>query len=125
MSARSKKARPASSGSNVARAEAPAPDGPLRWLFFFGGPPGLTTGCGFVCSQTIPPLRDQPAALVWWHIVFLDRTLNGGLFVRRIDNADQFRGRALDVVDGPGVILLCCYRQSLRHRGHLFDPPIG
>jgi len=28
-----------------------------------------------------PPLRRQPAALIWRHIIFHDRTRNGGLFI--------------------------------------------
>ena len=51
-------------------------------------------------DSSIPPLRNQPAALIGRHLIFLDRSSDGGLFVRRIvDDADQLRGRPLDVVD--------------------------
>jgi len=54
----------------------------------------------------VAPLRNQPAALVRWDLIFLDRARNGGLRVGRIvDDAHQLRGRALDVVDGPGMQL--------------------
>jgi hypothetical protein len=52
-------------------------------------------------------LRDQPATLVCRHLIFLDRALDGGLFVGRVvDDADKLRGRALDMVNGPGAGLL-------------------
>jgi hypothetical protein len=57
------------------------------------------------CS--VPPVRDQPAALVSRHVVFLDRLLDRGLLVRSIvDVADELGLRPADVVDGPGVGLL-------------------
>jgi hypothetical protein len=34
------------------------------------------------------------AAFVWWHLVLLDGAGDGRLFVRSIDDADQFRRRA-------------------------------
>src|SRR6516225_5808988 len=56
-------------------------------------------------DSTIPPsMRDEPAALVRRHLIFLDRASNGCLLVRSIVD-DQLRGRTLDVVDGPGVAL--------------------
>ena len=58
-------------------------------------------------DASIPALRNQPVALVRRHLIFLDCAGDGGLRVRRIvDDADQLRGRALDVVDGPGIQLL-------------------
>jgi hypothetical protein len=50
-----------------------------------------------------PPMRDQPAALIWRHLIFLDCASNGRLLVRSIDNdADELRGGALDVINGSG-----------------------
>jgi hypothetical protein len=53
-----------------------------------------------------PSSSDQPAALIFGHLIFLDRAIKGGLFVRRIDDADKLRGRTLDVINGPGLALL-------------------
>jgi hypothetical protein len=40
--------------------------------------------------DSIPPLRDQPGALVCRHVIFLDGLLDRRLFVRLIvDDADQ------------------------------------
>ena len=45
--------------------------------------------CGDVRAQ-LPPLRDQSAALVGRHVVFLDRARDSGLFIGRlVDDADQ------------------------------------
>jgi hypothetical protein len=48
-----------------------------------------------------PPPREQPFLQLWCDAEFLDGLLDGGLFVGRLDIAEQFRGRALDVVDRP------------------------
>jgi hypothetical protein len=59
---------------------------------------------------------DQLAALVYRHPVLLDRTLDCGLLIRRVfDDADEFRGRALDVVDRPRIGFLFGCRSSLHH----------
>ena len=52
----------------------------------------------------MPPLRNQPAALVPRDLIFLARARNGGLRVGHIvHDADQLRRRSLDVVDDPGL----------------------
>jgi hypothetical protein len=63
---------------------------------------------------------DQLATFVWRHLIFLDRPRNGGLFVWRIvDDADEFRGRALEVVDAPRMparlLRLLLFGWSLHH----------
>ena len=46
-----------------------------------------------------PPMRNQPVALIWRHLIFLDRAGDSGLSIGRIvDHADELRGRAPDVV---------------------------
>jgi hypothetical protein len=66
-------------------------------------------------DSSIPPLRDQPTALVRRHLIFVDRSSNSRLLVGCIINdADQLRGRAFDVIDGPGVALL--FGWSLGHQ---------
>jgi hypothetical protein len=74
-------------------------------------------------GRLIPSLSDHPAALVLWHIVFLDRLLDRGLLIRGvIDDADQFGRRPADVVDDPGVVAL--FARLLGHcDGHL--SPLG
>jgi hypothetical protein len=38
-------------------------------------------------------MRDETAALVWWHLIFLDRSSNGGLLIGRVvDDATSFAG---------------------------------
>jgi hypothetical protein len=55
----------------------------------------------------MPPLRNQPAALVPRDLIFLARARNGGLRVGHIvHDADQLRRRSLDVVDDPGLARL-------------------
>jgi len=47
-------------------------------------------------------LRDQPAALVLRHAVFLDRLLDrAGLIWSVMDETNEFGRRPADVVDGP------------------------
>jgi hypothetical protein len=41
------------------------------------------------------PLRDQPAALVFRHVVLLDRPCNRGLLIRSVNNADKLGWRAM------------------------------
>jgi len=54
---------------------------------------------------SILPPREQPPALVGRHLIPDDRALDRSLLVRRIvDDADELRGRAVDVVDGPYVL---------------------
>jgi len=48
-------------------------------------------------------MRDQPAPRIWRNPMFVDRTRDGCVFVRRLDDADEFRGRSHDVEDGPGM----------------------
>jgi hypothetical protein len=58
-------------------------------------------------GNSIPPLSDQPVALVLRHLVFLDRLRDCALLVWSIINdTDQSSWRAPDVVDGPGVVAL-------------------
>ena len=46
---------------------------------------------------------DQPAALVGWHLILLDRVRDGRLSIGRVvDNADELRGHVLDE-DSPGI----------------------
>ena len=60
-------------------------------------------------------MRDELSALVRGHLIFLDRERNGCLLIRSIeDDAEEFRGRALDVIDSPGRTLL--YGWSLGHQ---------
>jgi hypothetical protein len=67
------------------------------------------------CS--IPPLSDQPAALVYRHPVLLDRFGNRALLIWSvIDEADELGRRAADVVDGPRVPF-GLFGWSLVHRG--------
>jgi hypothetical protein len=67
-------------------------------------------------GDLIPPLSDQPAALVLRHVVFLDRLLDRGLLIRGvIDDADELRRHPADVVDRPGGVTLL--DRSLRHCG--------
>ena len=73
---------------------------------------GRPVGSGALCTscRRLPagdrsvPLRDQPGALIWRHLIFLDRTRDGGLCVWRLDEADQFQ-RTLDVIDAPRRVL--------------------
>jgi hypothetical protein len=75
----------------------------VRCLAFWGAFVPRIAGSHFVGSS-VPPLRHQPAALVGRHLIFVDRALDGGLFVGGIiDDADEFRGRAFNVVDSPGM----------------------
>jgi hypothetical protein len=65
-------------------------------------------------------MRDQPASLIGPHLIFLDRPLDGRLFVRRIDDdADELRRRVLEVVDGLGMparrLWLLLFGWSFRH----------
>ena len=54
--------------------------------------------------RSIPPLRDQPAALVGPHLELFDRLLDRPLGIRHVvHDADEFRGRAFEMVDGPGM----------------------
>jgi hypothetical protein len=49
----------------------------------------------FDWSGSIPPLRDQPVALILWHAELLDRLLDRALLTRSvIDDADQLSRRA-------------------------------
>jgi len=58
-----------------------------------------------IWCASIPPQRDQSAALVYWNLVFFYRGLDRRLCVRLIvDEANELRG--LDVVDGPGGQML-------------------
>jgi|SRR6516225_6775974 len=60
--------------------------------------------------SSISSLRDQPTTLVRRYLIFLDRARNGYLLIGRIvDNADELRGRSLDVVNGPGVCLFAAW----------------
>ena len=51
------------------------------------------------------------------------RAGDGCLFVRSLDDADELRGRSLDVVDGPRVGLL--FGRLLRHGGRHGSPLTG
>jgi hypothetical protein len=63
---------------------------------------------------SIPPPRDQPAALVLRDLELLDRLLDRGLLIRSVKNSDESGGRPADVVDGQGVLVL--FARSLGHR---------
>ena len=73
---------------------------------------GRPVGSGALCTscRRLPagdpsvPLRDQPGALIWRHLIFRDRARDGGLCVWRLDEADQFQ-RTLDVIDAPRRVL--------------------
>jgi hypothetical protein len=75
---------------------------------------------------SIPPLSDQSAAMVLWHVVFLDRLLDRGLLVRSvIDDADELRRRRpANVVDDPGGVALL-FDRSLRHCEGYYTPRGG
>jgi hypothetical protein len=51
-------------------------------------------------------LRDQPATLVCRHLIFLDRALDGGLFVGRVVDDAELAPRFML----PGSIALKCAR---------------
>ena len=70
----------------------------------------------FPPSFVSPQQGDQPPALVYRHLKLLDRTLDRGLFIRRVvDDADKLRGRAFDVIHGPRTGFLFGCRSLLRH----------
>jgi len=73
---------------------------------------------------SIPPLSDQPAALVLRHAVFLDSLLDRARLIRSfVNQADEFGRRPAEVVDGPGVGLLL--DRSLRHCEGYYTPHGG
>jgi hypothetical protein len=69
-------------------------------------------------DSSIPPLRDQAAALIRRNLELLDRLLDRGLLVWLvIDDAHELGRRPADVVDGPGEVLL--FGPALGHREEL------
>jgi hypothetical protein len=69
-------------------------------------------------GRIAPEQRNKTAVLIGRQFIYLHRSSNRRLLIGRIvDDADEFRGRAFDVIHGPGrpAQVLLLFGRSLRH----------